>query len=110
MDLKLIYRNDKFKLSKYKFYIFSNYTKISFQGCKGNDNRFATAESCFNTCGGQEPETISTCKGITCDHSMANMMKAKGCQPLIQPGNITLDSEFINPSTSGPLPVLLMVI
>ena len=75
--------------------------KISFKGCKGNDNRFATVESCFNTCGGQEPETISTCKGITCDHSMANMMKAKGCQPLIQPGNITL--EYIDPCTMASL-------
>ena len=77
--------------------------KISFKGCKGNDNRFATVESCFNTCGGQEPETISTCKGITCDHSMANMMKAKGCQPLIQPGNITLDIEYIDPCTMASL-------
>ena len=56
-----------------------------FIGCKGNDNRFFSVESCVNTCGGNEPETDAKCKDVTCDVSMATFMKAKGCVPKIKP-------------------------
>ena len=61
------------------------HTSSFFKGCKGNDNRFSSVESCVNTCGGNEPETDAKCKDVTCDESMATFMKAKGCVPKIKP-------------------------
>ena len=58
----------------------------SFAGCKGNENRFPTVQSCVDTCGGQDPETDTKCLEVTCDVSNANFMKAKGCRPITKPG------------------------
>ena len=66
-------------------YEFLMHISSFFIGCKGNDNRFFSVESCVNTCGGNEPETDAKCKDVTCDVSMASFMKAKGCVPKIKP-------------------------
>ena len=66
-------------------YKFLMHISSFFIGCKGNDNRFFSVESCVNTCGGNEPETDAKCKDVTCDVSMASFMKAKGCVPKIKP-------------------------
>ena len=74
------------RISRLKlFYNFLMHISSFFIGCKGNDNRFFSVESCVNTCGGNEPETDAKCKDVTCDVSMATFMKAKGCVSKIKP-------------------------
>ena len=56
------------------------------EGCKGNENRFATVDECVNTCGGNEPETQSLCSEVVCDRGEAMFFKAKGCLPITKKG------------------------
>ena len=67
------------KLSMFYFYM---------EGCKGNENRFATVDECVNTCGGNEPETQSLCSEVVCDRGEAMFFKAKGCLPITKKGKV----------------------
>ena len=55
-------------------------------GCKGNDNNFVTLEDCVNTCGGSDPATDPTCSLVACDRAEIEINRAKGCRPIVKPG------------------------
>ena len=48
-------------------------------GCKGNDNRFDSVESCVSTCGGNEPDLQTDCTNTKCDTSQILYNQARVC-------------------------------
>ncbi|KAI9565498.1 hypothetical protein GHT06_009290 [Daphnia sinensis] len=53
---------------------------FTYGGCQGNGNNFATADQCFEACGGALPSLTAECEQVTCPISNKRYFE-RGCLP-----------------------------
>lgn len=66
-----------------------------FGGCQGNRNNFRTADDCYKTCGGDEPNTTPECSEVKCPVSNKRFIE-RGCRPEYK-GKACCPTRFVCP-------------